>query len=122
MELVTEESRQAVSVLYTPTTGDAPLSLSRYFNGSDTPRPNADASDRGDGFVPVVPGAESVLNMKRTRSALGEASGVARAMFSGGNEERSAGADRHVAVAFAGTQSSSGNTPSIHTVVVEGAK
>jgi hypothetical protein len=122
MELVNEDSRQAVSVLYTPTTGDAPLSLSRYFNGSDTPRPNAVASDRGDGFVPVVPGAESVLNMKRTRSTLGEASGVARAMFSGGNEERSAGADRHVAVAFAGTQSSSANTPSIHTVVVEGAK
>ena len=122
MEIVTEEGRQGVSVLYTPTAGDASLSLSRYFNGSDTPRQNAVASDRGDGFVPTAPGAESVLNMKRTRSALGDASGVARAMFSGGNEERSAGSDRHVAIAFAGTQSSSSNTPALHTVIVEGVK
>jgi len=122
MEIVNEDGKQGVSVLYTPTTGDASLSLSRYFNGSDTPRQNAVASDRGDGFVPAAPGSASVLNMKRTRSALGEASGVARAMFYGGNEERSAGADRHVAIAFAGTQSSSANAPALHTVIVEGVK
>jgi hypothetical protein len=122
MAIVNEEGRQAVSVLYTPTAGDASLSLSRFFNGSDTARQNAVASDRGDGFVPTSPGAASVLNMKRTRSPLGDASGVARAMFYGGNEERSAGADRHVAIAFAGTQSSSANAPAIHAVIVEGVK
>ena len=122
MAIANEEGKQGISVLYTPTTGDASLSLSRYFNGSDTPRQNAVASDRGDGFVPSAPGAASVLNMKRTRSALGEASGVARAMFYGGNEERSAGSDRHVAIAFAGTQSSSANAPALHTVIVEGVK
>jgi hypothetical protein len=122
MEISNEDGRQAVSVLYTPTSGDSSLSLSRYFNGSDTPRQNAVASDRGDGFVPSAPGSASVLNMKRTRSALGDASGVARAMFYGGNEERSAGADRHVALAFAGTQASSADAPALHAVIVEGAK
>lgn len=122
MEIANEDGRQAVSVLYTPTTGDSSLSLSRYFNGSDTARQNAVASDRGDGFVPTSPGSASVLNMKRTRSALGDASGVARAMFYGGNEERAAGADRHVAIALAGTQSSSANAPALHSVIVEGAK
>jgi hypothetical protein len=122
MAIANEEGRQAVSVVYTPTAGDAPLSLSRYFNGSDTPRSNAVASDRGDGFVPTAPGSASVLNMKLTRSALGDASGVARAMFYGGNEERAGGADRHVAISVAGTQSSSANTPALHTVIVEGVK
>jgi hypothetical protein len=122
MPLVNEDGRQGVSVVYTPTSGDAILSLSRHFNGSDTPRANAVATDRGDGFVASVPGSSSTLNMKRSRSALGDASGVARAMYYGGNEERSAGADRHVALAMAGTQSSSANTPVIHAVIVEGVK
>jgi hypothetical protein len=122
MAIANEEGRQAVSVLYTPTTGDSSLSLSRYFNGSDTPRQNAVASDRGDGFVPTAPGSASVLNMKRTRSALGDASGVARAMFYGGNEERAGGAARHVAIAVAGTQASAADAPSLHTLIVEGAK
>lgn len=121
LQLTSENGKRGISVLYTPTASDASLSLSRHFNGSATPRDNAVASDRGDGFVVSGPGAASVLNMKRTRSALGDASGVARAMFSGGVEERSAGVDRHVAIAFAGTQSSSGNAPALHAVIVEGA-
>ena len=121
MQLTTEDGKRGVSVLYTPTTSDASLSLSRHFNGSATARENAVASDRGDGFVVAGPGAASVLNMKRTRSALGDASGVARAMFTGGVDERSAGVDRHVAIAFAGTQSSSSNAPTLHAVIVEGA-
>ena len=122
MELVNEDGRQSVSLLYTPTTGDAPLALTRFFNGSSSPRQNAIASDRGDGFVATVPGAESVLNMKLTRSALGDASGVAKALFNGGPEDRSAGSARHVAVAFAGTQSATSNAPALHAIVVEGAK
>jgi hypothetical protein len=121
MQLTTEDGRRGITVLYTPTEGDAFLSLSRHFNGSATPRDNAVASDRGDGFVVSVPGAASVLNMKRTRSALGDASGMARALFSGGVDDRSAGVDRHVAIALSGTQSSSSNTPALHAVIVEGA-
>ena len=120
--LAAEDGRQGVSVLYTPTAGDASLALSRHFNGSDSPRQNVIASSRGDGFVSTVPGAESVLNMKRSRSALGDASGVAKALFGGGPEERSAGGDRHVAIALAGTQSASSNAPTIHALVVEGVK
>jgi len=121
LQLTTEDGKRGVSVLYTPTTDDSTLSLSRHFNGSDTARNNAVAVDRGDGFVTSGSGAASTLNMKRTRSALGDASGVARAMFSGGVDDRSSGIDRHVAIALAGTQSSSGNAPAIHAVVVEGA-
>jgi hypothetical protein len=121
MQLTTEDGKRGISVLYTPTAGDATLSLSRHFNGSDTARNNAVAVDRGDGFVTSGSGPASTLNMKLTRSSLGDASGVARAMFSGGVEERSGGIDRHVAIAMAGTQSSSTNAPAIHAVVVEGA-
>lgn len=121
MELVQEESRQNVSLLYTPTAGDSLLSLARHFNGSDTPRLNVISSDRGDGFISTA-GTVNTLNMKKTRSALGDASGVARAMFSGSNEERSVGGDRHVAIALAGTQSASTNAPTLHAVMIEGAK
>jgi hypothetical protein len=121
MQLTTEDGKRGISVLYTPTAGDATLALSRHFNGSDTARNNAVAVDRGDGFVTSGSGPASTLNMKLTRSSLGDASGVARAMFSGGVDERSSGIDRHVAIAMAGTQSSSANAPAIHAVVVEGA-
>jgi len=121
LQLTTEDGKRGISILYTPTAGDSTLSLSRHFNGSDTARNNAVAVDRGDGFVTSGSGPASTLNMKLTRSSLGDASGVARAMFSGGVEERSAGIDRHVAIAMAGTQTSSANAPAIHAVVVEGA-
>jgi hypothetical protein len=121
MQLTKEDGKRGISILYTPTPDDSTLSLSRHFNGSDTARNNAVAVDRGDGFVTSGSGPASTLNMKLTRSSLGDASGVARAMFSGGVEDRSSGIDRHVAIAMAGTQSSSGNAPAIHAVVVEGA-
>jgi hypothetical protein len=121
MQLSTEDNKRGISVLYTPTQDDSTLSLSRHFNGSATPRNNAVAVDRGDGFVTSGSDPASTLNMKLKRSSLGDASGVARAMFSGGVDDRSAGIDRHVAIAIAGTQSSSGNAPAIHAVVIEGA-
>jgi hypothetical protein len=121
MQLTAEDGKRGISILYTPTPDDSTLSLSRHFNGSATPRNNAVAVDRGDGFVTSGSGPTSTLNMKLARSSLGDASGVARAMFSGGVEDRSSGIDRHVAIAMAGTQSSSGNAPAIHAVIVEGA-
>jgi len=122
MLLAPEEGRRGVSVTYTPTAGDSTLALRRHFNGSASARQNAAASDRGDGFVSQFPGTDATLNMKLTRSALGDAVGVARAMFSGGNEERSGGADRHIAVAFSGTQSTSSDAPAIHSITIEGAQ
>jgi hypothetical protein len=122
MALSNEDGRQAVSVLYTPTAGTASLSLQRFFNGSSTPRSNVIASDRGDGCVSVAPGSESILNKAVNRSPLGDASGLARAAFAGGNDERSIGADRHVAVSLSGTQASSADAPAIHAIVIVGAK
>jgi hypothetical protein len=122
MQLVPDESRRAVSVTYTPTTGDSSLALRKYFNGSASARQNVIASDRGDGFVNQSPGTDSVLNMKLTRSSLGDAVGVARVTFSGGNEERSAGADRHMSIGFSGSQTTSTDAPVIHSIVVEGAQ
>jgi len=120
MPLVNEDGKRGVSVTYTPTASDSFLSLRQYFNGSSVARPNAVASDRGDGFVAKFPGSEAVLNMVRTRSSLGDASGVAKAMFYGGMDDRAAGSDRHMAIGFSGTHSSSGASPVIHSVVVEG--
>lgn len=76
-----------------------------YYNNSGTPRPNAIASNRGDGFVTVTGSTAATLNMAATRSALGAANGFAQAYYAGRQEDRSAGADRHVAVQLGGTQS-----------------
>jgi hypothetical protein len=121
LSVVNEDGRRGVTLIYTPTTGDAPLALSQFYNGSSTARANAIASDRGDGFVASA-GTQTVLNMKLARSTLGDSTGVARAMFSGGNDERSAGADRHVAIQCAGTQSSTANAPVFHSIIIEGAQ
>lgn len=104
MSLVTENSSRSVSVLYKPTSSTATLGVRLHFNNSSTPRPNAVASSRGDGFVTVTGSTEATLDMSLSRSALGNAVGMAKAYFSGRADDRSAGADRHVAVAAAGTQ------------------
>jgi len=119
--VVNENGKRGVTLIYTPTSGDAPLALSQYYNGSSTARPNAIASDRGDGFVASA-GTQTVLNMKRARSALGDATGVAKALFSGGTEERAAGADRHVAIQCDGTQTSAGDAPTFHSILIEGVQ
>jgi hypothetical protein len=54
--------------------------------------------DRGTGFVHDTAGARTTLDMVSTRSALGLATGVAKAQFAGRNYTDNAGADRHVAV------------------------
>lgn len=114
---LTGDDSRSIGVVYTPTTSDAELALSLHYNNSVTPRNNAISSDRGDGFV--ASGASATLNMKKTRSSLGDANGYARAYYSGRVDPRSAGGDRHVAAAFAGTQSADKVT--IHSVVIEGA-
>lgn len=103
--LVDEKGERTVAVLYDPTGSSATLSASLYYNNSDSPRANAIASNRGDGFVTVAGSTAATLNMADNRSALGAANGYAQAYYAGRPEDRSAGADRHVAVRLGGEQS-----------------
>lgn len=116
-----KQGSRAFTVVYKPTADDASLNLRMYYNNSQTPRENAIASDRGDGFS-TAGGTQASLNMKLSRSALGDASGTARAYYSGRNDPRSAGADKHIAVELAGTQAgTAGNAVVIHGIAIDGA-
>lgn len=118
MRLATELQDRSIGVLYTPTVSDNSLAVSLHYNNSASPRPNAISTDRGSGFTTSQGDAAASLNMKSTRSPIGIATGYARAMFSGALDPNSAGGDRHVAVAMAGTQSS--EPVRIHSVTVSG--
>lgn len=98
-----DEPDRSITVLYKPTAADSSLDLSLFFNNAAAARGNAIQSDRGDGFTTTASGPAR-LNLKATRSPLGEATGTATARYSGRRGERSAGGDRHVAVGLAGTQ------------------
>jgi hypothetical protein len=100
---LTDEPDRGIAVQYKPTTGDSNLNVSLHFNNSDTARQNAIQSNTGTGFT-VTAGGPATINLKRTRSALGEATGTAVAHYSGRKSERSAGGDQHLAVQVAGTQ------------------
>lgn len=103
LPLSSEAGSRSITFLYKPTTNDSVLSLNLAYNNSPTARPNAIASDRGSGFVASA-GAGATLNMKLTRSPLGDASGVARANYSGRRPDpQSSGGDRHIAALVAGT-------------------
>lgn len=101
-----EGGARTVALVYKPTASDSNLQLSLHYNNSPAPRPNAISSDRGDGFTTTLGSTAAVLNMNKSRSSLGEANGFAQAHYSGRVDDRSAGGDRHVAVAVGGTQSS----------------
>lgn len=94
---------RTITVLYKPTPNDSNLDVSLFFNNSDTARPNAIQSDRGSGFTSTA-GGPATINMKKTRSALGDATGSASAHYAGRKSERSAGGDQHLAVQVGGTQ------------------
>ena len=115
------QDSRALTVVYRPTSGDSDLNLRLHYNNSATPRENAIASNRGDGFV-TSGGTQTTLNMKLSRSALGDSSGAARAYYSGRNDLRSAGADKHIAAELAGTQAgTTGNAVTIHGLAIDGA-
>lgn len=107
MAVKNEQGSRSIGVLYKPTATTASLGLRLHYNNSSQPRANAIAANRGDGFVTTTGSTEATLNMSVSRSSLGDAVGVARAYFAGRAEDRSAGADRHVAVAVAGSQPTS---------------
>lgn len=123
LPLSNEKGSRAISVLYNPTTNDANLGVRLYYNNSDTPRPNAIASDRGSGFTTTTGSTEAVINQKLSRSALGDATGLARAYYSGRVDDMSAGGDRHVSVELAGSQAGTTSTDDvvIRGVIIEGA-
>lgn len=116
--VLNKEPSRSIGFVYTPTATTAPLRLSLHYNGSTAARTNAVASDQGAGFSSSAGSTQAVLDMASTRSALGPATGYAQAMFAGRLDPRSAGADRHVAIGMAGTQT--GSPVKIHGVTVEG--
>jgi len=115
-----DDGSRAIGITYTPTDADSNLNVKLHYNNSATSRPNAIQTRPGTGFEASTEGA--VLNMKKARSALGDATGTARAKYSGRVDEKSSGGDKHIAVAFSGTQSAANNSPTIHSVSIEGAE
>jgi hypothetical protein len=109
---------RGVRVLYTPTAGAHTLAARLYYNNAATPRPNAIASDRGTGFVTTTGSTQATLDLNASRSPLGTASGMARFQLAGRLDDRSAGADRHVAIELAGEQTTS--SPVLHRMDIEG--
>ena len=113
------DPKRGVRLVYTPTASQHDLGVRLHYNNSATPRANAIASDRGTGFTTTTGSTEAVLDLASTRSSLGDASGFAQASLAGRLVDASAGADRHIAIAVAGTQSTSKAV--IHSISVEGA-
>ena len=113
-----KDPSRSIRVLYTPTTSDCDLSLSLHYNNSASPRLAAVRTDRGTGFT-TDGGAAARLNMKLTRSALGDATGYAVCMYSGRAEDRSSGADRHLSVALDVTRPSNGSVV-LHGIGIDG--
>lgn len=114
-----KDPKRGLRITYSPTSGSHPLKVRLYYNNSSSPRPNAVATDRGTGVTTTTGSTESVLEMSATRSALGDATGFAQVQLVGRINDESAGADRHIAVGLAGTQTTSKAV--IHSLSVEGA-
>ena len=108
---------RSIGVVFDPTATTCPLNLSLHFNGSTSARANAVASDRGGGFITGTTAA--TVDMRTARSPLGDATGYAQAHMAGRLDPRSVGADRHVAIALAGTQNA--DRVAIHGVTIAGA-
>jgi hypothetical protein len=118
MPLIDEKGSRSIGVVYSPTSQDADLLLSLHYNNSASPRPSAISSDTGSGVVSTAGGTQAQINMKSTRSPLGDSNGTAVAFYSGRVDPRSSGGDRHIAVALAGTQST--DAIKLYSAVIEG--
>jgi len=103
---LSEEPDRHIRLLYSPTPVDTTLSLALHYNNSLTARNSAIQTDRGSGFVTTASGP-ATLNLASSRSPLGDATGYAACHFSGHLSERSAGGDRHVAIALSSTRPTS---------------
>jgi hypothetical protein len=118
MPFDSKESDRGIRILYKPTTADCNLSLALHYNNSATARPAAIRSDRGTGFT-TEGGSNASLNLKLTRSALGDSTGHAICSYAGRMDDKSAGADRHVALDFSGTRAT-GEELILHGIGVSG--
>ena len=108
MQLLNEENikggdmliDRSVTVVYTPTAGDKEVELIERFNGREEMRPNiARRSFGGPGaFVHRQDSASTVLNTNRLASALGFATGVAKAKFASRSHTDLTGEDQHLQV------------------------
>lgn len=113
MALDPKEQDRSIRFLYKPTTADCNLALALHFNNSAAARPSAVRTDRGTGFTTEA-GQSATLNMKVTRSALGDATGYATCAYAGRIDDLSAGADRHIAADVSVTR------PSAEGVIIHG--
>lgn len=102
---IIDEPNRLVSVLYQPTATTSTLNVRVHYNNSTTHRPNAVDSDRGEGAVASPNGV--LIDMRAARSALGQSNGNTNVRYSGRASDRSAGADRHLAIALSGSQTAS---------------
>jgi len=93
---------RSVEVAYRPTGFSNVLQLREYFNHSDSPRRNVMARDRGTGFLQGTGAARSTLDMSSTRSPLGLATGVAKAVFGGRSYSDMGGGDRDISIELSG--------------------
>lgn len=118
MAFADEKGSRSIRLLYKPTTADCNLSLGLHYNNSATARAAAVRTDRGTGFT-TDGGANATLNLKLTRSALGDATGYAVCSYAGRIDDRSAGTDRHLAVSLSLTRPS-GETSILYGAAVEG--
>jgi hypothetical protein len=120
MILSDEDGARDIGILYTPTEDEANINLNLHFNASPTARPNAIASNPGAGFISST--TSTKLNMQKTRSSLGDANGMAFARYSGRGSPKSAGGDKHMAIAVTGQQSTSTDAVNLHVVTIKGVE
>jgi hypothetical protein len=108
MQLANEENAKggdalidrSVTVVYTPTAGDKDVELIERFNGRVEMRPNVARRSVGGpgGFSHRQDSASTVLNTNRMASALGFATGVAKAKFAARTHADLTGEDQHLQV------------------------
>jgi hypothetical protein len=108
MQIVNESNAQkggglidrSVSLVYTPTEYDKTVEIIERFNGREEMRPNLIRRDRGGpgSFSHGQDSASTVLNISKTASALGFATGVAKAKFASQANSDLTGTDQHLQV------------------------
>jgi hypothetical protein len=113
-----KDPSRSIRVLYRPTAVDCNLSVGLHYNNSSTPRPAAVQTDRGTGFTTAAGGA-AALNLKKTRSALGDATGYAVSSYAGRLDDKSSGGDRHLSVALSLSRPA-GDQATLYGIAVEG--
>ena len=113
-----KEADRGIRLLYKPTTNDCTLSLALHYNNSSSARQAAVRTDRGTGFT-TEGGEAAKLNLKLTRSPLGDATGHAICAYAGRVDDQSAGADRHLAINISATRTAS-NDLTLHGIAVSG--